>query len=179
MINGSFVFGLDDDDKDVFKRTVEWGIKNAITTSTYHILTPYPGTKLFKDMESQGRIITRNWDMYDTRNVVYKTTGLSAEELKSGYNQAYKEFYSWSNILRSSAKHDSLKHSLKHFFYTGGWKKFEPLWNFIIKTKGLNNMLPLLESILAKVNPGTGQTKVVTAENRRQLSFNETILKNV
>ena len=60
MINGSFVFGLDYDDKDVFKRTVEWGVKNAITTSTYHILTPYPGTRLFKRMEDEGRIITRN-----------------------------------------------------------------------------------------------------------------------
>lgn len=39
----------------------------------------------------------------------------------------------------------------KHFFYSGGWKKFEPLWNFLIKTKNLNNMLPILESILAKV----------------------------
>ena len=46
MVNGSFVFGLDNDDKDVFKRTVEWGIENSITTSTYHILTPYPGTAL-------------------------------------------------------------------------------------------------------------------------------------
>lgn len=179
MINGSFVFGLDDDDKDVFKRTVEWGVKNAITTSTYHVLTPYPGTKLFKDMESQGRIITRNWDMYDTRNVVYKTAGLSAQELKQGYHWAYKEFYSWPNILRSSAQHDSLKHSLKHFFYTGGWKKFEPLWNFLIKTKGLNNMLPLLEAILAKINPVTGQTKMLTTANRQPLSFNESILKNV
>ena len=41
---------------------------------------------------------------------------------------------------------------VKHFLYSGGWKKFEPLWNFIIKTRNLNNMLPLLESILSKVN---------------------------
>ncbi len=59
MINGSFVFGLDDDDEDVFKKTVDWGIKNSLTTSTYHILTPYPGTRLFKDMEKQGRILTK------------------------------------------------------------------------------------------------------------------------
>ena len=71
MINGSFVFGLDEDDKDVFKRTVDWGVNNSLTTSTYHVLTPYPGTKLFKDMEQQGRILTRNWDLCDTRNVVY------------------------------------------------------------------------------------------------------------
>lgn len=152
MINGSFVFGLDEDDKDVFKRTVEWGVKNAITTSTYHVLTPYPGTRLFKDMEAQGRILTRNWDLYDTRNVVYRTTNLTASELKNGYDWAYREFYSWKNIVRSSFNHESHKHKLKHFFYTGGWKKFEPVWNFLIKTKGLNKMLPVLESILSKVN---------------------------
>lgn len=82
MINGSFVFGLDEDDKDVFKRTVDWGVNNSLTTSTYHVLTPYPGTKLFKDMEQQGRILTRNWDLYDTRNVVYKTINLTSDELK-------------------------------------------------------------------------------------------------
>ncbi|HLG02011.1 MAG TPA: radical SAM protein [Bacteroidia bacterium] len=152
MINGSFVFGLDEDDKDVFKQTVDWGVKNAITTSTFHVLTPYPGTRLYKDMEQQGRILTKNWDLYDTRNVVYQTKNLTADELKSGYNWAYKEFYSWSNIFKSSLKHESLKHKLKHFFYTGGWKKFEFVWNFLIKTKNLNNMLPVLESILSKVN---------------------------
>lgn len=154
MINGSFVFGLDDDDKDVFKRTVDWGVKNALVTSTYHILTPYPGTRLFKDMESQGRILTRNWDMYDTRSVVYQTTNLSAEDLKAGYDWAYKEFYSWNNIFKASMEHEKLKHKMKHFAYSGGWKRFEPLWNFLIKTKNLNNMLPVLEAVLSKVNYG-------------------------
>lgn len=152
MINGSFVFGLDHDDKDVFKRTVDWGVENAITTSTYHILTPYPGTRLFDNMSQTGRILSRNWDLYDTRHVVYQTVRLSAEDLKAGYEWAYKEFYSWSNIFKASFKHEILKHQLKHLFYTGGWKKFEPVWNFLIKVGGLNNMLPVLESILTKVN---------------------------
>ena len=153
MINGSFVFGLDDDDQDVFKRTVEWGVNNMITTSTYHILTPYPGTALFKQMEADDRLLHRQWDLYDTRQVVYKTKNLSAAELEAGYHWAYREFYSWNNIFKASIKHASLKHQLKHFCYTGGWKKFEPVWNFLIKTKGLNSILPVLESVLAKVNP--------------------------
>jgi len=152
MINGSFVFGLDEDDKDVFKRTVDWGVKNSITTSTYHVLTPYPGTQLFKDMERQERILTRNWDLYDTRNVVYKTTRMTADELKNGYNWSYEEFYRWSNILKSSLNHESHKHKLKHLLYSGGWKKFEPVWNLLIKTRNLNNMLPILESILSKID---------------------------
>ena len=151
MINGSFVFGLDADDQDVFKRTVAWGVDNSITTATFHILTPYPGTKLYQDMLAEGRIATNNWDLYDTRHVVYKTKNLSATALEEGYHWAYREFYTWSNIVRSSLGHDSIKHMMKHFLYSGGWKKFEPLWNFVIKTKNLGAMLPLLESILSKV----------------------------
>ncbi len=151
MINGSFVFGLDDDDESVFDRTVEWAVKNGITTSTFHILTPYPGTRLYKDMYEQGRILTNNWDLYDTRHVVYETKKLSAEALKAGYDKAYKDFYSWRNIWQAAKTHEDLKHQIKHLFYSGGWKKFEPVWNFLIKTKGLNQMLPALEAILSKV----------------------------
>jgi radical SAM superfamily enzyme YgiQ (UPF0313 family) len=151
MINGSFVFGLDDDDQSVFDRTVEWAVENALTTSTFHILTPYPGTRLFRKMEEEGRILHRNWELYDTRHVVYKTRGLSTEDLQKGYNEAYKSFYAWSNIFGASLQHDNVKHMIKHFTYAGGWKKFEPLWNFLIKTGSLNKMLPLLEAVLSKI----------------------------
>lgn len=171
MINGSFVFGLDEDDKDVFKRTVDWGVKHGITTSTYHVLTPYPGTQLYNDMKKQGRIVTDNWDMYDTRHVVYKTKNISAEELEAGYRWAYKEFYSWSNIISASTNHDSLKHMLKHFLYAGGWKKFEPLWNFAIKSKNLNSMLPLLEAILSKVSPK--KKKALTKQSNEPPALND------
>ena len=77
-------------------------------------------------MEEDGRITTRNWNLYDTRNVVYKTKNLTPQELKEGYNWAYKEFYTWRNIFEASGNHNLVKHKLKHFFYTAGWKKFEP-----------------------------------------------------
>ncbi|MBN1183932.1 MAG: B12-binding domain-containing radical SAM protein [Bacteroidales bacterium] len=151
MINGSFVFGLDNDDRDVFKRTVDWGINNALTTSTYHILTPYPGTRLYENMDRTNRIITKDWDLYDTRHVVYKTTKLSEHELENGYWWAYNEFYKWKNIFKASFSHETIKHQLKHLFYTGGWKKFEELWNIIINVGGLKKMLPLLELLLSEV----------------------------
>lgn len=171
MINGSFVFGLDNDKHDVFKRTVDWGVENAITTATYHILTPYPGTGLYKQMEAQGRIICQDWDKYDTRHVVYKTKNLSAAALENGYHWAYKEFYSWGNIFRASFKHNSAKHIAKHFFYSGAWKKFEPLWNFIIKTRGLNKMLPLLETLLSKVNHKTDRCEETAANFKPAFQF--------
>ena len=128
MINGSFVFGLDSDDPDVFARTVDWGVENGITTATFHVLTPYPGTALFAEMESQDRIVTRNWDLYDTRHVVYRPSQLSPEDLKRGYDWAYEAFYRWSAIFQAAAAHRSPKHRLKHFFYSAGWKKFEREW---------------------------------------------------
>ncbi len=152
MINGSFVFGLDEDDKDVFSRTVDWAVGQGLTTATFHILTPYPGTRLFDSLEKQGRILHRNWDRYDTRQVVYQTKGLTADALKKGYDRSYRDFYSWSNIAKASWQHEEIRQKLKHFAYAGGWKKFEPLWNFLIKTKGLNRMLPLLESLLSTVD---------------------------
>ena len=75
--------------------------------------------------------------------------GLSPEELKQGYDWAYKEFYSWSNIFRASFGHDNLKQQLAHLFYMGGWKKFEPFWNLMIRYGNLNRMLPVLETLLA------------------------------
>lgn len=152
MINGSFVFGMDDDDETVFTRTVEWAVKNGITTSTFHIQTPYPGTRLYQQMQKQNRILTNNWDLYDTRHAVFKPTKLSIETLEQGYQQAYDDFYSWQNITKAAFFHDSMKHVAKHFFYSAGWKKFEPLWNFIIKTRHLDSMTPLLEAILSKIS---------------------------
>lgn len=159
MINGSFVFGLDGDDRDVFRRTVDWAVGAGLTTATFHILTPYPGTPLFADMAAQDRIATRNWDLYDTRNVVYRPTGLTPDELKRGYDWAYQAFYRWTSILDAASAHETLKHRLKHFFYSAGWKKFEPAWDLVIRIKQLSQMRPLLEAVLAPVT-GAGEVEV-------------------
>jgi hypothetical protein len=151
MINGSFVFGMDDDDQEVFRRTVDWAIEQGITTATFHIQTPYPGTKLFARMQAENRILTHDWDLYDTRHVVYRPARLTADALKDGYDWAYREFYRWPSILRGSLSHGTLKHRAKHFFYAAGWKKFEPLWDCVIRAKQLAAMTPVLEAVLSKV----------------------------
>jgi radical SAM superfamily enzyme YgiQ (UPF0313 family) len=158
MINGSFVFGLDGDDRDVFRRTVDWAVQVGITTATFHILTPYPGTALFAEMAARNRIETRNWDLYDTRHVVYRPLSLSPDELKVGYDWAYESFYRWGSILKAASAHTSAKHSLKHFFYSAGWKKFERAWDFVIRIKQLSQMRPLLETVLAPVGQPVGNS---------------------
>ena len=152
MINGSFVFGMDDDEEDVFRRTVDWGIENGITTATFHIQTPYPGTRLHARMAADGRLTTTNWDRYDTRHVVYRPARLSPDALQEGYDWAYRQFYRWSSIARASLFHGTAKHQAKHFFYAAGWKKFEAAWNMVIRTRQLDHITPILEAVLAKVS---------------------------
>ena len=150
MINASFVFGLDDDDKHVFQRTVDWALEMGLTTATFHILTPYPGTRLHEELKRDGRILTENWDSYNTREVVYRPSNMTAEELKAGYEEAYRSFYSWHAIFRSSLAHASNpSYAVRQFCYSAGWKKFEPLWNIVIKSKQLGMTRPFLESILS------------------------------
>ena len=151
MINGSFVFGMDEDGPDVFGRTVDWAVANGITTATFHIQTPYPGTRLYQAMAAAGRLICHDWDRYDTRHVVYRPARLTPEALEAGYNRAYRDFYAWRNIARGACSHASVKHQAKHFFYAAGWKKFEPLWDAMIKLRRLKNMTPLLEAVLSRV----------------------------
>jgi radical SAM superfamily enzyme YgiQ (UPF0313 family) len=150
MINGSFVFGMDGDDGSVFERTVEWAIEHGIETATFHVLTPYPGTALYGRMSDQRRLTTDDWDLYDTRHAVFRPARLTAEELEYGYHWAYREFYTWKSIARGAAAHADLVAGLRHFGYSAGWKKFEPLWDFIIRARQAGAMLPLLETILSE-----------------------------
>jgi radical SAM superfamily enzyme YgiQ (UPF0313 family) len=151
MINGSFVFGMNDDDETVFRRTIDWAIEHGITTATFHIQTPYPGTRLYARMREQNRLLTQNWDLFDTRHVVFQPARITPRALKEGYDWAYQEFYRWSSIAHASLAHGTVKHQAKHFFYAAGWKKFEPLWNLMIRLKQLRCMTPVLESVLSKV----------------------------
>jgi radical SAM superfamily enzyme YgiQ (UPF0313 family) len=75
MVNGSFVFGMDQDGPDVFERTVDWAVEQGIETATFHILTPYPDTATYRRMEAEGRMLHRDWDLYDTRHVVFRPRG--------------------------------------------------------------------------------------------------------
>jgi radical SAM superfamily enzyme YgiQ (UPF0313 family) len=148
MVNGSFVFGMDDDDETVFDRTVEWAVEQGIETATFHILTPYPGTALYRRLVAQHRITSDDWDLFDTRHVVYRPAKISPETLEAGYRRAYREFYSWGAIFKGASTKDRWVEGLRHIGYAGGWKKFEPFWDWVIRARRVGRMLPLLENIL-------------------------------
>jgi hypothetical protein len=98
--------------------------------------------------------------------VVYRPAQLKPEALKAGYDWAYREFYRWASITRASLHHGTLKHQARHFFYASGWKKFETVWDFLIRAKQLTLATPLLESVLSRV---TGATATQPTESENQL----------
>jgi len=125
MINASFVFGLDEDDSSIFKSTLEWIVKNKIETVTSHILTPYPGTKLYKTLLVENRIVDFNLASYNTASVVYKPKNMTAEELYNGYIWIYKELYTFKNIMKRLPK--SKKQWIPFLSFNFFYRKFGKL----------------------------------------------------
>lgn len=156
MVNASFVFGMDDDAPDVFARTVEWAIAQGIETSTFHILTPYPGTPLERRLTAQGRVTTHDWDRYDTRHAVFRPARMNADQLEQGYWGAYRDFYRWSSIWKAVFAHGDAREHARHLAYTGGWKKLEPMWDLAIRSGRVHAFVPLLETILDRFGSGGG-----------------------
>lgn len=100
MVNASFVFGLDGDTPETFRRTLDWILRNRIETVTSHIMTPYPGTVLYDRLKAEGRILTEDLSLYNTANVVFQPRQMSAQQLQDGYLWMYKQIYSFRGILR-------------------------------------------------------------------------------
>ncbi|MEA3341630.1 MAG: radical SAM protein, partial [Chloroflexota bacterium] len=156
MVNGSFILGMDEDDETVFERMVEWAVEQGVETATFHILTPYPGTALYRRLATQGRITTSNWDLYDTRHAVFRPAKMTATALEEGYRRSYRDFYRWGSIFQGAWAKDGWAGRLRHVAYTGGWKKFEPLWDWVIRAKRVSNLLPMLEAVLAGLGRRAG-----------------------
>ncbi len=100
MIVGSFIFGFDHDDDAVFERTVRFCEKNKIDVPIFFILTPVPGTRLYKRMDEDGRILHKDWSRYNGSNVVFKPKLISEETLFNGYSWAFREIYSYTSIAK-------------------------------------------------------------------------------
>jgi len=100
QVNGSYVSGFDHDRHDVFARTADWIEENRLECATFHILTPYPATPLFRKMESEGRLLHRDWALYDTAHAVFRPKNMSPEELEQGYAWMYQRLFSHASIWR-------------------------------------------------------------------------------
>ena len=133
QVNGSFVFGFDHDREDVFERTFSWVEEHRLECATFHILTPYPGTPLFKEMEAQGRLLHRDWDLYDTSHVVFKPKHMSPERLAEGYEECYAKLFSHGSIWRRRPEDSRAVPSYLAMSYL--YKKSNRLWAFLIRRR--------------------------------------------
>jgi radical SAM superfamily enzyme YgiQ (UPF0313 family) len=131
QVNGSFVLGFDHDGVDVFARTVDWIEDNRLECATFHILTPYPGTPLFREMQAAGRILHQDWDRYDTAHVVFKPKHMSTEELDHGYAWCYDTLFSHGSIwARRPKDHRAV---LPYLAMSYLYKRSNRFWRFLIR----------------------------------------------
>jgi radical SAM superfamily enzyme YgiQ (UPF0313 family) len=103
-IQGCFVFGHDHDTTDVFGETVQFAIDAAIDLPRFAILTPFPGTPLHQRLDREGRILTKNWELYDGQHVVFRPASMTPRELQQGHEQAWRDVYSYGSIARRLTK---------------------------------------------------------------------------
>ncbi len=125
MVNASIVLGFDEDTAEVFDRTRDWLIAQRVESMTAHILTPYPGTGLYRRLLAEGRIVDHDLDHYTTSRVVYRPARMSADTLERGYRRLYDEFYSWRSILQRVPVHPRQRRAF--FLFNLLYRKYGPL----------------------------------------------------
>ncbi len=144
QVNGSFVLGFDHDGPDVFEKTVEWIEANRLECATLHLLTPYPETPLFRQLEEQHRIVHRDWRLYDTAHVVFEPALMTAEELHAGYQWCYRRLFSQRSIWRRRPR--DWRAAVPYFAMSYLYKRSNRIWHLLIRYRLTAHMWrPLIE----------------------------------
>jgi len=129
LVTGLFMFGFDTDTIDVFDTTLQAMMDLDLDTATFSILTPYPGTGVFQDLEKSGRILTKDWSLYTEGNLVFQPRQMNREQLLLGTQQAAMEYYSYANSMRRCLHPDNLQMNVwitkvaYNFFFTRQFNK--------------------------------------------------------
>ncbi|MBF0451915.1 MAG: B12-binding domain-containing radical SAM protein [Candidatus Magnetomorum sp.] len=113
LVHSSFIVGYEFDTPESFDELIDFIENTNLLIPLVNILTPFPGTQLFKRFEKEGRILTKDWQLYDTKHVVFQPSNLSTEQLLEGYKKVVKKVYSFDAILRK----------LNHYWDIDFWKR--------------------------------------------------------
>jgi radical SAM superfamily enzyme YgiQ (UPF0313 family) len=173
QVNGSFVLGFDHDHKDVFARTAQWVEENRLECATFHILTPDPATPLFRQMEREGRLLHRDWSLYDTAHAVFRPKHMTAEELEQGYGWMYQRLFSHASIWRRRPA--DWRAGAPYLAMSYLYKRSNRFWRLLIKHDLVHRVWrPLVEltrirhlsfrrALTARSAPGVRATSVAPA----------------
>lgn len=151
MINAGIIFGFDNDDESVFEKTVRFLERNHIGLVLFSILTPLPGTRFYKKVKEEGRIIDKDWSHYEGRYVVFKPKLMTPEALHEGFYWSYRKFFSLGSMLKRILPFQ--KDILKIFALNWGYRrmvlrapqgKLPPLAEIL---KSLEGVIPVKERI--------------------------------
>ena len=99
-LQGCFVFGLDHDTPEIFLETARFAVDARIDLPRFAVVTPFPGTALYQRLEREGRILTRNWELYDGQHVVFQPAQMTVGELQRGIETAWRHAYGWRAMAR-------------------------------------------------------------------------------
>ena len=123
-IHGFFILGLDEDDEDVFVRTVRFARKMRLESASFAWPVPYPGTALCESLDKAGRIVTKDWSRYES-NPVFEPKLMSREMLKKGYDWVWREFYSLPSIWRriGVARRNLVPFWVMNLSFRAAWRK--------------------------------------------------------
>jgi radical SAM superfamily enzyme YgiQ (UPF0313 family) len=165
-IQGCFVFGLDHDTPEVFDQTAQFVIEAGIDLPRFSVLTPFPGTALYSRLEMEGRILTRDWELYDGQHVVFAPKQMTVNDLIQGHERAWKTVYRWSAISKRLCRANNfqplaISANLGYRFYAHNLQKF---YTCDVQTAFFPNPLRLLTPEKKEMRSGqrvVSQRKVV------------------
>jgi len=131
-IHGFFILGLDEDDEDVFARTVRFAQKMRLESAQFAWPVPYPGTALCESLDKAGRIVTKDWSRYES-NPVFEPKLMSREMLKRGYDWAWRDFYSLPSIWRriGIARRNLVPFWVMNLSFRAAWRRKSRTGGFI------------------------------------------------
>jgi radical SAM superfamily enzyme YgiQ (UPF0313 family) len=169
QVNGSFVLGFDHDRKDCFSRMADWIEENRLECATFHILTPYPATPLFRQMESEGRLLHRDWSLYDTGHAVFRPKHMSPEELEQGYAWIYQRLFSDASIWRR--RPEDWRAVPPYLAMSYLYKRSNRFWRFLIRRHLVHTVWrPLVE--LTRIRHVRFRKELAARETARQSGAN-------
>lgn len=157
-IHGMFVLGADQDDRRSIRETARFARRARIDSVQFLILTPTPGTPIHDDMAAAGRLLSRDWALYDAHHVVYEPLQLTPDELQREAEGASARFYTLGSALRSAFRLDPFGVGLKLY----AWRAARRL---------RRGKAPFLETLRAGVLSAAQELKAVLPAGPRLVAL--------